>query len=90
MLPRDEAWYPCSFPHKWKCNYVDDSAAVEWHSPASQPFETGLYWPWLDVDPAANPMDTVSPLEVWLVSETFARTIAFEITGYYWKLSDLP
>jgi len=22
MLPRDEVWFPCSFPLKWKCNFA--------------------------------------------------------------------
>ena len=62
MLPRDEVWYPCSFPLKWKCNYAIDPFTTEWHSPATQPFEAGMYWPWLDYSAAANPMDTVSPV----------------------------
>jgi hypothetical protein len=34
MLPRDEAWYPCSFPCKWKCNFWDPIAGTEiYHSP---------------------------------------------------------
>jgi hypothetical protein len=90
LLPRDEVWYPCSFPLRWQCNYVIDGfGTMEWHSPATQPFETGMYWPWLDVDPTSDPRDTVSPLEVWLVGETTAWIIPFEVTGYYWKWSDL-
>jgi len=90
MLPRDEVWFPCSYPFKWKCNYIVNPVTMEWHSPADQTnFETGLYWPWLDLDPAADPQDTVSPLEVWLVGDSgFAWTIPFEITGYFWKYSD--
>jgi len=81
MLPREETWFPCSFPLKWKCNYTAQS-----HSPATQPFEAGLVWPW-----AGNPMDTVSPVEVWLYGETgTAWIIEFEVTGYYWKWSDIP
>jgi len=90
MLPRDEVWFPCSYPFKWKCNYIIDPYTIEWHSPATQPFELGMYWPWLDYDAAANPMDTVSPLEVWLVGETgFGWIIEFEVTGYYWKWTDI-
>jgi hypothetical protein len=90
MLPRDEVWFPCSYPLKWKCNYIIDPYTIEWHSPATQPFELGMYWPWLDYDAAANPMDTVSPLEVWLVGETgFGWIIEFEVTGYYWKWTDI-
>jgi len=85
MLPRDEVWYPCSFPLKWKCNYIIDPFTVEYHSPATQPFEAGLFWPW-----AGDPMDTVSPVEVWLYGESGAWwIIPFEITGYYWKWSDI-
>jgi len=91
MLPRDEVWFPCSFPLKWKCNYIINPTTTEWHSPATQPFETGMYWPWLDYSAAANPMDTVGPVEVWLVGETgFGWIIEFEITGYYWKWTDIP
>lgn len=63
MLPRDEVWYPCSYPYKWNCNYVvypGDPVTypvVEWHSPAYQGnFEcrvAGIWiecleWPWFD------------------------------------------
>ncbi len=86
MLPRDEVWYPCSFPLKWKCNYLIDPFTVEYHSPATQPFEAGLFWPW-----AGNPMDTVSAVEVWLTGYNSGTwwIIPFEITGYYWKWSDI-
>jgi hypothetical protein len=76
MLPRDEVWYPCSFPLKWKCGT---------NSPATQPFEAPLVWPY-----ASNPMNISSPVEVWLVGASgFGWIIPFEITGYYWKVSDL-
>jgi hypothetical protein len=85
LLPRDEVWFPCSFPLKWQCNYVINPLITEWHSPATQPFELGLTWPW-----AGNPMDTVSPVEVWLLNEHgVGWIIPFEVTGYYWKWSDL-
>jgi hypothetical protein len=91
MLPRDEVWFPCSFPLKWKCNYIINPTTTEWHSPATQPFETGMYWPWLDLSAAANPMDTVGPVEVWLVGATgYGWIIPFEVTGYYWKWTDIP
>jgi hypothetical protein len=86
MLPRDEVWYPCSFPLKWKCNYEVAPGVWEYHSMATQPFEAGLFWPW-----AGNPMDTVSPVEVWLYGETgTAWIIDFEVTGMYWKYTDIP
>jgi hypothetical protein len=101
MLPRDEVWFPCSYPFKWKCNYIINPITTEWHSPATQPFETGLYWPWLDIDAAADPQDTVSPVQVWLCNmgsqcdDTIPPyawapvwTIDFEVTGYFWKWSD--
>lgn len=36
MFPRDEAWYPCSYPCKWKCNVlgVPSLTYIEMHSPA--------------------------------------------------------
>jgi hypothetical protein len=55
MLPRDEVWYPCSYPYKWNCNYVlypgdpINPPIVEYHSPAWQGnFELGLEWPHFD------------------------------------------
>jgi hypothetical protein len=94
MFPRDEVWFPCSFPYKWKCNYILDPWAMEYHSPAAQPFECYwdgpwlicLDWPWL-----INPADTVSPMEVYLIDEYGGGyIIPFEILGYYWKFSDVP
>jgi len=39
MLPRDEVWYPCSFPLKWKCNYYDAlEGAYYLHSPQTLNF----------------------------------------------------
>jgi hypothetical protein len=56
MLPRDEVWFPCSFPLKWKCNYIIDPYTIE----------------------------------VWLYGETGTWwIIPFEVTGYYWKWSDI-
>jgi len=96
MFPRDEVWYPCSFPLKWKCNYQVDPTTVEYHSPAAMAYETdGIYtlsWPW-----AVDPMDTVAPLTAWTVGE-FALAAApspvyiepYEVWGMYWKFSDIP
>jgi len=106
MLPRDEVWYPCSYPYKWNCNYVIypgdpfNPPIVEWHSPAYQGnFEFGLAWPWwvwwMDpTDPMAwdlaNPMDTVSPLEAYMIGETgYGFIFSMEVDGYFWKWSDL-
>lgn len=96
MFPRDEVWYPCSFPLKWKCNYVvDQLGTIQWHSPAAMLYECRfldpnllilecLQWPW-----PVNPMDTVSPLEVYLIDEYgFGYVIPFEVLGMYWKFSD--
>jgi hypothetical protein len=40
MFPRDEAWYPCSYPCKWKCNVlaIPQYTYVEMHSPAALTF----------------------------------------------------
>ena len=97
--PRDEAFYPCSFPFKWKCNYLVAPAVMEWHSPVQMnydPFLTVLglnYWPYLDISAAADPQDTISP--VWI--DVFNYNPLFpwgyhenwEINGMLWKLSDV-
>jgi len=103
MLPRDEAWYPCSYPYKWNCNILG-AGAVEFHSPVWQDdFEAGLAWPYYDsvyfeaTDDflgawlLANPMDTVHPHVVIIDAESFdvAVGIPVEVLGYYWKVSDL-
>ena len=95
MFPRDEVWYPCGFPLQWKCNYeIDPFGGMEWHSPAAMLYECRflnpfvlecLDWPWL-----VNPMDTVSPMEVYLIDQFGgAYIIPFEILGMYWKYSDI-
>jgi len=94
MLPRDEVWYPCSFPLKWKCNYEVAPGVIEYHSPAMMVFECRevapmvlecLNWPW-----AGNPMDTVAPLEVSVIDEFgFAYTFPLEVLGMFWKFSDI-
>ena len=38
MLPRDEVWFPCSFPLKWKCNFATPFG-IEYHSPAAMAYE---------------------------------------------------
>lgn len=55
MLPRDEAWFPCSYPYKWNCNYLFQAnptapIEIEYHSPYWQAdFELGLAWPYYDL-----------------------------------------
>jgi hypothetical protein len=59
MLPRDEVWYPCSYPGKWDCNFYDPwTDTWEFHSPwlradkypaSAPPFASELfplYWPY--------------------------------------------
>jgi hypothetical protein len=96
MLPRDEVWFPCSFPLKWKCNYEILPGVYEFHSPYAMAYECeGIFcldWPW-----AVAPYDTVSPVEVWMIGE-YALSAApspvyvfpFEILGMYWKFTDIP
>jgi len=103
MIPRDENWYPCSFPLKWKCNYYSAEAGYELHSPqlinylpsSTEPFPAALqYWPWMDIfGAAADPQDTISPLEIDVMDYDLFRTgIQFEtvIVGYDWRWSDIP
>lgn len=54
MLPRDEVWYPCSYPCKWGCNfYLPYADLWEFHSPwlvndvypAAVPFTPAWYYP---------------------------------------------
>lgn len=99
MLPRDEVWYPCSFPLKWKCNFEVGPGVWELHSPALVVYDASIpvalrYWPWIDVfGAAADPQDTISPM--WLDVLTYEAPlidVAFdlEIVGYEWKWSDIP
>jgi len=77
---------------------------IEWHSPANQGnFEFPLIWPWYaewvlwvtdgDIGAAfdyANPMDTVAPLVAIMYSADHdPMFFRWEITGYYWKWTDL-
>jgi hypothetical protein len=80
MLPRDEVWYPCSFPLKWKCNYYVEGEYFL-HSPqtlnflpsSTEIFPPALrYWPWEDLfGAAADPKDTISPL--WIDIQNYGR-----------------
>ena len=98
MLPRDEVWYPCSFPLKWKCNFEIAPGLFELHSPALVVYDASIpafmqYWPWEDIfGPVADVQDTISPM--WLdvmnygpVSKAF--NFDLEIVGYEWKWSDI-
>ncbi|MEJ2207802.1 MAG: hypothetical protein P8129_02050 [Anaerolineae bacterium] len=98
MLPRDEVWFPCSFPLKWKCNYVIDPFTIEYHSPAAMAYECQnldpfttvcLDWPW-----AVAPYDTISPvtIDVFNTNAPFPWGVQYEleIAGMFWKFSDIP
>lgn len=77
MMPRDEAWYPCSFPLKWKCG---DHSMVD-----QTQFEPPLVWPWL-----FNPQDVVHPVEIWFIGASGWYWVApVEVTGMYWLISDI-
>ncbi|HSJ54997.1 MAG TPA: hypothetical protein VLC52_14750 [Anaerolineae bacterium] len=99
MLPRDEVWYPCSFPLKWKCNFQVEPGVWELHSPMTVnyifPLEFAYlaYWPWMDIfGAAADPGDTVAPLEIDVFNYAFPiHGPQFEvvITGYDWKWTDI-
>lgn len=77
MLPRDEVWYPCSFPCKWKCNYYNPFYGWDFHSPKVLWFSypdawtlthMPLFWPWdLDwVDPWLGPIGAYGPPPFYL------------------------
>jgi hypothetical protein len=94
MQSRDEVWYPCSFPLKWKCNFWADEFTYVYHSPdlmvyeCLTPFEC-LSWPWV-----GEPRDTVSPLEVHIQGflYDFGSTyyiFPFEVRGMTWKWQDI-
>ncbi len=70
MLPRDEVWFPCSFPLKWKCNYQVSPERHRVPLPGNPAVRDRPVLAVARLRPAANPMDTVSPVEVWLVGET--------------------
>jgi hypothetical protein len=94
MHSRDEVWFPCSFPLKWKCNYWLDPFTPIFHSPYAMAYECigpfCLEWPW-----AVDPQDIVSPLEVHTYGEGWIWGSAwwiepYEVLGMYWKWSDIP
>jgi hypothetical protein len=112
MIPRDEVWYPCSFPLKWKCNFFDDETFIwDFHSPMDIEYLPGnvlgvlvdwpagtKHWPYIDglwgvenYGPDSDPQDTIHPLQV-IVTSASGRGLEYEvvITGYEWKVSDLP
>lgn len=98
MLPRDEVWYPCSFPFKWKCNFEVAPGLFELHSPALVVYDASIpaylqYWPWMDIFGAAgDPADTISPMFLDVVNYgpvVKAEGFDLEIVGYEWKWTDI-
>jgi hypothetical protein len=99
MIPRDEVWFPCSFPLKWQCNFLVDEENDLWevHSPQRVNyigFPVGMdYWPWTEIFGAAgDPADVISPLEVDVFNYgPIVHGPQFEavVTGYDWKWSDI-
>jgi hypothetical protein len=96
MLPRDEVWFPCSFPLKWKCNFITPTGVV-YHSPAAMAYECWfeglnlvcLDWPW-----AVAPYDTIAPvvIDIGNFENIFPYGFEYEleIAGMFWKMSDIP
>jgi hypothetical protein len=76
--------------------YPEDAAEFE-------PLQFPLYWPWTwdafwGAVPIAEQEDTVHPITLWVVEGVFNSFVNFvgsppwgeyEITGYFWKTSDL-
>ena len=98
MLPRDEAWFPCSYPLKWKCNYELAPGVWEYHSPAVMAYECRwinpwtlecLDWPWI-----VAPYDTIAPVYIDIFNDQsplpFGYWFELEIAGYFWKFTDIP
>jgi hypothetical protein len=96
LLPRDEAWFPCSYPLKWKCNFELGPGVFEFHSPAYVEYEgmwvdpftyVELIWPWVEVE------DTVHPvvIDIGNFESQFPYGYEFEleIAGYFWYFSDI-
>ena len=86
LLPRDEVWYPCSFPLKWKCDYEVAPDVWIYHSPqvvALPEVLALLDWP---------PYDTISPLIIDVMDADHEWVVSFEmeILGYTWYASDIP
>jgi hypothetical protein len=104
MLPRDEVWFPCSYPLKWKCNFELAPGIWELHSPAFVDYEgmwldpftyVELYWPWIDwFGPVAEVQDVISPVVIDVANFEAAFPYGYqyelEIAGYFWKFSDIP
>jgi hypothetical protein len=105
MLPRDEVWFPCSYPYKWQCNYQVSANTYAVHSPAVMAYEcviegvtlVCLDWPWyfdngVTVVPA-DPYDTISPVVIDIFNSEapfpYGYEFELEIAGYFWKWSDL-
>jgi hypothetical protein len=94
MFSRDEVWFPCSVPLKWKCNFFADAFTYVEHSPYLMTYEClgveCLMWPsWM-----TERMDTVSPLEVHIQGELYDwgsayHIFPFEVLGYIWKFQDI-
>lgn len=93
MLPRDEVWYPCSYPCKWNCNFWDPIQNVAvYHSPAlivpiyRQPIDEfwylfyPLYWPY-----DLMPEDTVHPLTAWAFIGDGPAGAGSWIENAYWE-----
>jgi hypothetical protein len=97
MIPREEVWYPCSFPLKWKCNFQVTPGVWELHSPQRVNyinFPAGWdYWPWIDIyGAAADPADVISPLEIDVFNYgpvVIGPQFEAVVTGYDWKWSDI-
>lgn len=97
MIPRDEAWFPCGFPLKWKCNFEVSPGLWEVHSPQRVNyinFPTGWdYWPYIDwFGAAGDPADVISPLEIDVFNygpTVYGPQFEAVVTGYDWKWSDI-
>jgi hypothetical protein len=96
MLPRDEVWFPCSYPLKWKCNYQTAPGVWQYHSPAAMAYEcrwiNAVYFECLDWPWAVAPYDTISPVVIDIYDPGFPAGWSYEfeleIAGYFWKFSD--
>jgi len=97
LLPRDEVWFPCSWPLKWKCDYELAPDVWERHSPQIvivEPSDPSNVW-----DPEGitflnwAPFDTVSPLVIDIFNDAVVPTgvqYQLEIIGYTYYASDIP
>lgn len=84
LLPRDEVWYPCSFPLKWKCDYEVAPNVWVYHAPQVVVLE-GL------LPVAFEPADTISPLVIDIMDAEMEWNVQYqlEIVGYTWYASDI-